>query len=224
MTSKEFTEGGRYHSFVINRIVHHPLIKEELAVLIYCTCDCGRRMVYRRYELRKRKSCGCKKGNTKYSNVDKRVYSTWRNMKIRCFCKTTPGYKKYGAKGVTVCSGLLDFNKFQILLGVPPSESHSLDRFPLMNGGYYCGGCSECMANGWELNVRWADKKQQAENRGICYSVELGGATVTLKEACRVNGLPYRHVHERIKRGGWDINTAINTPMGKPHSYKKIKK
>ncbi|MDA1570485.1 NUMOD1 domain-containing DNA-binding protein [Bacillus cereus] len=41
-----------------------------------------------------------------------RLYSTWKNIMARCYVKSHPNYKYYGAKGVTVSERWHSFNNF----------------------------------------------------------------------------------------------------------------
>lgn len=41
-----------------------------------------------------------------------RLYSTWKNMMARCYVKSHPNYKYYGAKGVTVSERWHSFDNF----------------------------------------------------------------------------------------------------------------
>lgn len=56
------------------------------------------------------RSCGCLrrevtiKKNWKHGDRWIRLYTTWLNMKNRCFGKNHHHYKYYGAKGIKVCS------------------------------------------------------------------------------------------------------------------------
>ncbi|WP_242321379.1 hypothetical protein [Bacillus cereus group sp. BfR-BA-01312] len=40
------------------------------------------------------------------------LYSTWKNMMARCYVKSYPNYKYYGAKKVTVSEQWHSFNNF----------------------------------------------------------------------------------------------------------------
>jgi hypothetical protein len=185
-----------------------------------CVCDCGKSFSKPLYNAIQLKSCGCKRGNYKYDVKPEKVYRTWRNMKNRCKINAAQ-YKNYAARGIIVCSGFDDFNFFKKIIGEPPSSHHSIDRID-NDANYSCGSCNECIKNGWGKNVRWATSKIQAENRRMVYKIDINGVVVSLKEACRINGLPYKAVHLRVK-AGWAIADAITLPLSKPHSYSRIK-
>lgn len=186
-----------------------------------CICDCGNtfsRPLYKAVQLR---SCGCKRGNFKYEGKSEKVYRTWRNMKNRCKENVTRN-KNYAQRGIVVCNGFSDFNWFSKVVGEPPSKQHSIDRIN-NDANYSCGSCADCIKNGWGKNVQWATAKMQANNRRVVYKIDINGVKVSLREACRINELPYKTVHLRIK-AGWSISDAIKLPLSKPHSYRKINK
>jgi hypothetical protein len=73
-------------------------------------------------------------------------------MKQRCLNTNAPNFADYGGRGIEVCERWVDFANFYADMG-DPSPGHSLDRYPNNDGNYEPGNC------------RWADKKQQANNR-----------------------------------------------------------
>jgi hypothetical protein len=226
MASKNnFLEGYKWFRLTVERVSQTYGRRYRGVTLIHCICECGKRLILKQEIFVKKRSCGCVKGNSRYGEYDKRIYRIWRGMKIRCFCETVPNYDNYGGRGIAVCAGLMDFKNFQRVLGEIPSDSHSIDR-ENNEGNYSCGECEECKSRGWVKNVRWANRNQQARNRRGNYSVTVDGVIMTLKEACALKGLPYKQIHERVRRGGWDINIAINTPVinGTSIRYKQLVK
>lgn len=84
------------------------------------------------------------------------LYGTWSGIKSRCHNPNDESYKSYGARGIEMCERWR--NSFEAFLadikelGPKPSPAHSLDRWPDNNKGYE------------PTNVRWATKKEQADN------------------------------------------------------------
>lgn len=54
-------------------------------------------------------------------------------------------------------------HKFFRDLGPRPPHK-SIDRID-NDGGYWCGDCSECLANRWPMNCRWATCREQNLNQ-----------------------------------------------------------
>lgn len=80
-------------------------------------------------------------------------YSSWTNMKYRCYNKNCPQYEHYGARGITVCDRWLNsFDDFYDDMGKKPDKSMSLDRIDV-NGNYEPSNC------------RWATSQQQSRNK-----------------------------------------------------------
>ena len=81
------------------------------------------------------------------------LYRAWKGMRERCNYKKHKDYKSYGGRGIKVCERWNNsFENFLEDVGKKPEKSYSLDRIDF-NGNYEPG------------NVRWADKKTQANNR-----------------------------------------------------------
>jgi hypothetical protein len=81
-------------------------------------------------------------------------YKTWAKIKQRCHNPKDANYFRYGARGIAMCPKWRNnFEAFFADVGLRPSPSHSLDRFPNNDGGYEPG------------NVRWATITEQANNK-----------------------------------------------------------
>lgn len=146
-----------------------------------CRCDCGNEKEILAGSLRNgaTKSCGClireissersKKRFTTHGMRKSKEYTSWSNMKARCYNPKDISYKNYGARGITVCDAWLhDFEKFYRDLG-PCPEGYSLDRIDV-NGNY----CPE--------NCKWSNITEQGRNKRNNRMITLFGITKTLSE------------------------------------------
>lgn len=95
------------------------------------------------------------------------LWNCYNGMLQRCFNKNSPAYHNYGGRGITVCSGWVGipgFSNYCELLGAKLGPEYSVDRID-NDGNYSCGNCDQCYEEGWELNVKWSTRRQQANNR-----------------------------------------------------------
>lgn len=128
-----------------------------------CRCRCGIIKKIRGSHLkRSTKSCGCirreRMACLTYIHGQSRTqeYRAHKALIKRCTSKKYHAYRHYGGRGIKVCRqwlGPSGYKNFLRHMGVAPSKKHSVDRYPNKNGHYEPG------------NVRWATRKQQANNR-----------------------------------------------------------
>lgn len=141
------------------------------------------------------------------------LYNIWNGMKFRCTNKNSDSYKNYGQRGISVCEEW--FNNPQ-----------SFIEWALKNG-YEEGLTIDRMDNEKDYcpeNCRWISKGEQAKNRRMNYCIEYKGETKTLWELCEELNLNYNLVHNRIKKLGWSLEKAINTPVNKNKRNMKARK
>lgn len=123
-----------------------------------CVCDCGARVVVRGASLRKgqSRSCGCLQRERASARKIHGLwgtpeYNSWVAMMRRCFNPHATGFEDYGGRGITVCEEWHSIAAWFADMG-PRPPGCSLDRID-PNGNYEPGNC------------RWADAKQQSQNR-----------------------------------------------------------
>lgn len=144
-------------------------------------------------------------------------YRAWAGMKARCHNPNVKAYPLYGGRGITVCARWrADFAAFLADVGRRPSPRHSLDRID-NGGGYTCGHCQECRANGRGLNCRWATMAQQCLNRRSNVRWSFGGRTLTITEWARELGVAPMVLRIRVLRRGWTVEEALTTPRRRRH-------
>jgi hypothetical protein len=128
-----------------------------------CKCVCGSACVVEGTNLRRgnTQSCGClHKQRTSAANTTHGQarpgkhtpeYRAFCGARNRCKYKNGKDYHSYGGRGIEFRFTSVD----QLIqcIGLRPTSKHSLDRFPNNDGHYEPG------------NVRWATKKEQANNR-----------------------------------------------------------
>lgn len=166
-----------------------------------CLCRCGNSSVVAGSVLRmgESRSCGCyqktlaaknlRQAATKHGMHNTPEYFRWLGIKLRCYHATHFAYPRYGGRGIGMCDRWRNsFELFHADIGSPPSPSHSLDRID-NNGDYEPN------------NVRWATKREQANNRRNTVSATFNGETHTQAEWGRKLGLTTQAIAWRMKHG-----------------------
>ena len=188
--------GNRYGKLVAVRFEY---IRNRKSYWL-CQCDCGKQKIIRSDCLPKIQSCGCVKKeqdtiNLKIENphgmTHHRAYHIWVGMMTRCFNPNSESYKDYGGRGITVCKEWkdprvfckwMDNNKFETGLSVERKD---------VNGNYDPKNCILIPKN-----------EQVYNRRNTVYLMTDKGVVALAKEA-RKNGISYKIVHNRVKRGLW---------------------
>lgn len=126
----------------------------------------------------------------KHGDASKRtkVYVLWRSIKNRCNNPNATHYARYGGRGITMCEAwAASFEQFKADVG-EPFDGASLDRID-NSRGYEPG------------NVRWATRKEQANNRDTNVVVTHDGQSMTLAEWAQHKGWKYGLLASRWKKG-----------------------
>lgn len=173
-----------------------------------CLCDCGQTTEVKGTLLRNKstKSCGCwrkefigakslKHGGTRGHRFSPE-YSCWMSMRARCLNSNHKDYARY--RNVPIYSRWkTDFARFLRDVGPRPSPSHSLDRIKAKLG--YVPG-----------NVRWATKKEQAQNSVNAHFLEHAGKRLTIGDWARELKIHPATISSRLQRG-WGVARALDT-------------
>lgn len=160
-----------------------------------CKCDCGNMHTVMGKHLSSGKviSCGCYHLEciTKHGLCGTRIYKEWRNMLGRVR-GDNPIYAH-----VTVCPEWEQFDPFyQWAMSHGYSDDLTLDRIDGTKG-YSPDNC------------RWVDRIVQNNNLKSNHLLTYKGETHTVAEWCRIRGLVYSTVMNRIIRG-WPVSMCLS--------------
>ena len=145
--------------------------------------------------------CGIKNGkNYKHGMCKTRLYVTWRNMINRCHNQNDTQFDLYGKREIQVCNEWKqDFKIFyNWAINNGYKENLTIDRIN-NNGNYEPSNC------------RWANDKEQANNRRTNHNVEIKGEVRNVSEWCELFNINVSTVRDRMRRG-WNEAEAITTP------------
>lgn len=181
------------------RVLSPEKIKRGSCVYVRCRCECGTEKEVNIKNLKSgiSTSCGCRRSkqlserNYKHGQRFSKEWRSWQAMKNRCYNTNFVGYTNYGGRDITVCDQWLhNFQTFLNDVGTAQSNE-TLDRIDV-NGNYE------------PSNVRWATRKQQAQNKRN--NNKING--VCISEISRGLGGGHSLVDKRLGRG-WSLEKAI---------------
>lgn len=158
-----------------------------------CVCECGNLVEVKENNLLQggSKSCGCSRKhiNIKHGKTNTRLFTTWQNIKNRCYNNCNNEYKNYGGRGIAVCDewlhDFMSFYNWSMVNGY--NDNLTIDRID-NNGNYEPNNC------------RWVTMKQQQQNKRSNRNYTINGETHCLSEWCEILGLKYSTVQSRIQR------------------------
>jgi hypothetical protein len=202
-------EGKRFNRTVIQSFSHSSKTKHEIRYYWNCTCDCGKRHVADARSMFRGmvQSCGCygdeklrlraKHGATS-RNHESREYTSWKKLKARIDNPKNEWFHIYGGRGIRYCYGFKEFPHFLKIAG-PRPENKTIDRID-NNAHYSCGSCSECLANNWPLNVRWATIDEQNGNKRNTVYLTLNGVRQPLFIWAKQVGLTRHRLYSEYRK------------------------
>lgn len=178
-----------------------------------CLCDCGKYTVVEKSRLINgvTKSCGCliKKAVSKRATIhgdntkkgQTRLYRIWHNMKQRCTSPRNDNYERYGGRGITYCPEWEDYCNFKNwAVNNGYRDDLFIDRED--NRGPYC-----------PENCRWVTYDVQMNNTRKNVFVEYKGERLTIAQLAKKYNLKYSTLQTRIKKLGYSVERAVETPM-----------
>jgi len=116
-------------------------------------------------------------------------YTSWSQMKDRCYNKNDHAFYRYGGRGITVCDRWRNsFINFFSDMGPRPSPNHSIDRID-NNGNYEPSNC------------RWATIKEQNRNRRDNSLITVNGVTKCLVAWVEELGICRTTIQRRMQNG-----------------------
>jgi hypothetical protein len=163
-------------------------------------CSCGKVKVRTLDAIKRSVSCGCAAGHNKIRHGQGSVkngvsveYSTWLNMKSRCYNKNNKDYYNYGGRGISVSDEWVNsFETFINDMGVKPSRIHSLDRIDT-NKSYS------------KENCKWSTPKEQSRNRNSNKKILFNGEKVFASDIAEKLNLSRWVVMNKCKKHGDDF-------------------
>ncbi len=184
---------------------------KRLHTLWECVCDCGEICVRKASSLKNEttRSCGCLQrevaGNRSrthgYTSVPE--YDVWLKAVERITDPSATGYHRYGGRGLSMCEAwLASFDVFLQDMGPRPSSKYTLERID-NDKGYEPDNC------------RWATRKEQSNNMSSNVVLDYNGETKTIAQWCSELGHVYSTIRGRVRRYGWTVVRALETPSGR---------
>ena len=162
MQRLELRPGQRFNRYAI---VGYAGVSSNGKTQWLCRCDCGNERIVVGSNLSNGhiKSCGCLKAEVAKARMTTHghhptgkqtpEYTTWCNIKIRCYNTEADNYAYYGGRGIRVCDRWLNsFENFLSDMGERPSRKHTIDR-KNNDGNYEPNNC------------RWITMLEQCANR-----------------------------------------------------------
>lgn len=183
-----------------------------------CECDCGAQCQVEGTKLAtgRTKSCGClrpdaaRENNSTHGHSTHYLWNTYAKMIARCYTPSDKSYKRYGARGITVCERWREsFVNFLADMGDRP-DGCSIDRID--NDGPYA-----------PENCRWATLSQQNSNTRQNHNLTYDGETLTIAQWSLRLGISQHTIRNRL-RYGWSVERTLTEPVSPLLFGKQVRK
>lgn len=195
------------------------------AWLWLCRCDCGKQTIVMQSHLWNghTQSCGHlqREKVTTHGMRHSPLHPIWAAIIQRTTNPNAQRYADWGGREVpiTICrSWRYSFAAFVRDVAERPAPGLIFDRAN-NDGGYWCGHCEECVANGWPKNWRWATAADSANNTRANRRYTYNGETRTVAQWARHLGIHRNTLDARLARHS--VEEAFTLPK---HQGQKLKK
>lgn len=174
-----------------------------------CLCECGNTSEPSASHLKSGHtiSCGCVTAEkiraraTTHGGYETPEHRVWASMLSRIRNPNSPGYERYGGRGISLCDRWLRFENFLSDMG-PRPEGTSIDR--INNSlGYFPENC------------RWATATEQGRNKGNNRLLEYQGQVKTISEWAGILGIRYTTLYMRVTHLNMSVKEAFEKPVGR---------
>lgn len=198
--------GDRFGKWVVLEFSH----KDAYGKLYWkCRCDCGTIKVTGSILSGQSTNCGCEGRNFKHGMTKTGTFKSWDSMLQRCTNPKAPDYPRYGAKGIKVAKGWLNFENFYEDMGERP-EGTSLDRYPNPQGNYEVDNC------------RWATQEQQSKNKSNTRYLTYKGVEKLLLDWSIEKQIPYDLLLRRVNRNASEDELFAPSRSAKVSRFKGL--
>jgi len=132
--------------------------------------------------------------------MNRKLLQVWRSMQNRCYNENQKSYQHYGARGIVVCDrwlGKEGFDNFLADMG-EPKEGESIERID-NNGNYELSNC------------KWANKKEQANNKRNNVFLTANGITLSQAQWAEKLGCTPSALVLRLRK--MSVEDALTKPI-----------
>ena len=175
-----------------------------------CRCDCGNEADITLSKITRKNHVCCLKCRPKYLETNNgsylhgksktQIHNVWLGILARCYAEYNTAYKRYGAKGVTVCDewqgkqGFVNFYNWSMENGYEEEKAENgrnvltIDRID-NSKGYSPDNC------------RWVTNFEQANNKSTNRRYEYNGEVHTISQWAIIYNIKYATLRNRLSNG-----------------------
>lgn len=128
------------------------------------------------------------------------LFTVWRKMRERCYNPREISYKRYGARGISVCDEWRNSSRLFVEWALANGWVPGLQIDRINNDGPYS-----------PENCRWITRSQNLRNCRSNRIVTFNGDSLALIEWSERTGIPYSALVARLNKG-WSVEQALTQP------------